>query len=135
MRSWRKHAREGTLPPVLLTYVTGWCTHLLLDGHDRLVAALAEGVLPRVAMLACVDVVEQEPSEIERDGFVRAYESILASASIESRQRLNRELIDRFRSSVTQLASTRARFVGDPSWDARWDAEVEGESSARLRSR
>lgn len=126
VRSWRKHVRDGTLPPILLTYVTGWCTHLLLDGHDRLVAALAEGVLPRIAMLSCVDVVECEPSDAESDGFVRAYESLLAAGSIESRQRLNRQLADRFRTSMAELASTRARFVSDPSWDARWEAEATG---------
>lgn len=30
---------------------------------------------------------------------------------------------------VPAFASTRARFVGDPTWDARWDAEVEGSAS------
>jgi hypothetical protein len=46
VKAYRKHAREGTLAPVLLWWVTfldGW---LILDGHDRAVAALAEGAEP-----------------------------------------------------------------------------------------
>ncbi|MGW3306266.1 hypothetical protein ACWDG9_06725 [Streptomyces sp. NPDC001073] len=46
VKAYRKHARDGTLAPVLLWWVTfldGW---LVLDGHDRAVAALAEGAPP-----------------------------------------------------------------------------------------
>jgi hypothetical protein len=46
VKAYRKHARDGTLAPVLLWWVTfldGW---LILDGHDRAVAALAEGAQP-----------------------------------------------------------------------------------------
>ncbi|HLL32652.1 MAG TPA: hypothetical protein VK545_01890 [Streptomyces sp.] len=46
VKAYRKHAREGTLAPVLLWWVSfldGW---VILDGHDRAVAALAEGRQP-----------------------------------------------------------------------------------------
>ncbi|MCX4810617.1 hypothetical protein OG601_08275 [Streptomyces sp. NBC_01239] len=46
VKAYRKHARDGTLAPVLLWWVTfldGW---LVLDGHDRAVAALTEGAPP-----------------------------------------------------------------------------------------
>ncbi|MET9731632.1 hypothetical protein ABZZ79_13500 [Streptomyces sp. NPDC006458] len=46
VKAYRKHARDGTLAPVLLWRVSpldGW---VLLDGHDRAVAALAEGREP-----------------------------------------------------------------------------------------
>ncbi|MFI6349717.1 hypothetical protein [Streptomyces sp. NPDC050560] len=52
VKACRKHAREGTLAPVLLWWVSfldGW---VLLDGHDRAAAALAEGAPP-----ACVELV------------------------------------------------------------------------------
>ncbi|WP_067967055.1 hypothetical protein [Nocardiopsis trehalosi] len=52
VRALRKHARDGTLAPVLLWWVSfldGW---LLLDGHDRAAAALAEGAAPD-----CVELV------------------------------------------------------------------------------
>ncbi|MEV5876690.1 hypothetical protein AB0L75_21130 [Streptomyces sp. NPDC052101] len=51
VKAQRKHVREGTAAPVLLWWVTfldGW---LLLDGHDRAVAALAEGRTPECVQL------------------------------------------------------------------------------------
>ncbi|MFF1380239.1 hypothetical protein [Streptomyces sp. NPDC058308] len=55
VKACRKHAREGTLAPVLLWWVSfldGW---LLLDGHDRAAAAaLAEGAEPHCVELARV---------------------------------------------------------------------------------
>ncbi|CAL9427997.1 hypothetical protein [Streptomyces sp. enrichment culture] len=46
VKAYRRHAREGTLAPVLLwrvSFLDGW---VILDGHDRAVAALAEGRQP-----------------------------------------------------------------------------------------
>lgn len=42
MRAWRKRARDGTLPPILIILARGMGSWLLLDGHDRLLAALDE---------------------------------------------------------------------------------------------
>jgi hypothetical protein len=44
MKSWRKRAREGTLPPVLVHFIGALDMFVLLDGHDRYAAALAEKV-------------------------------------------------------------------------------------------
>ncbi|MFH8253462.1 hypothetical protein [Streptomyces roseolus] len=46
VKAYRKQAREGTLPPVLLWWVSGLDCHLVLDGHARLAAAVAESVEP-----------------------------------------------------------------------------------------
>nr|WP_260859710.1 hypothetical protein [Streptomyces cupreus] len=54
VKAYRKHAREGTLAPVLLWWVTfldGW---VILDGHDRAVAALAEERVPECVQLSQV---------------------------------------------------------------------------------
>ncbi len=54
VKAYRKHAREGTLAPVLLWWVTfldGW---VILDGHDRAVAALAEERTPECVELSQV---------------------------------------------------------------------------------
>ncbi|MEV7192527.1 hypothetical protein AB0N81_12105 [Streptomyces sp. NPDC093510] len=54
VKAYRKYVREKTLAPVLLWWVSfldGW---LLLDGHDRAAAALAEGVQPDCVELARV---------------------------------------------------------------------------------
>jgi len=44
VRAWRRRARDGTLPPILVMLARGMGLWLLLDGHLRLAAALEEGV-------------------------------------------------------------------------------------------
>ncbi|WP_189710003.1 hypothetical protein [Streptomyces anandii] len=51
VKAYRKQAREGTLPPVLLWWVSGLDCHLILDGHARLAAAIAESVEPPLLQL------------------------------------------------------------------------------------
>lgn len=48
---WRKLARAGQLPPILVWYIHGLNAYLILDGHDRLQASLLEGVRPGFAVL------------------------------------------------------------------------------------
>lgn len=48
VKAWRKRIEDGQFPPILAVYCSvseGW---LILDGHDRLVAALDLGVTPQV---------------------------------------------------------------------------------------
>ncbi|MCE0446133.1 hypothetical protein LT493_18650 [Streptomyces tricolor] len=47
VKAYRKQARDGTLPPVLLWWVSGLDCHLVLDGHARLAAAIANRRHPR----------------------------------------------------------------------------------------
>ncbi|MFD7901793.1 hypothetical protein ACFV4F_06390 [Kitasatospora sp. NPDC059722] len=51
VRAHRKHVRDGTLAPVLLWRVSALDGYVLLDGHDRLLAARAEGVRPPYVVL------------------------------------------------------------------------------------
>ncbi|MFI1762971.1 hypothetical protein ACH41H_13090 [Streptomyces sp. NPDC020800] len=51
VKAYRKHARDGTLAPVLLWWVPALDGWLILDGHDRAVAALAEGRTPQCVVL------------------------------------------------------------------------------------
>jgi hypothetical protein len=51
VKAYRKHARDGTLAPVLMWWVPSLDGWLLLDGHDRAVAALAEGRTPPCVVL------------------------------------------------------------------------------------
>ncbi|MGW2157615.1 hypothetical protein [Nonomuraea sp. NPDC001699] len=41
VQAYRKQAREGILPPALLWWFSGLHCYVILDGHDRLVAAFA----------------------------------------------------------------------------------------------
>jgi hypothetical protein len=55
VKAYRKQARDGSLPPVLLWWVSGLCGYVVLDGHDRLAAALAEDREPPWLELTRVD--------------------------------------------------------------------------------
>lgn len=44
LKWWRKKCREGSLPPVLVWYITGLASYVILDGHCRLQAAIEEGI-------------------------------------------------------------------------------------------
>ncbi|MFI8519614.1 hypothetical protein ACIGEZ_17515 [Streptomyces sp. NPDC085481] len=52
VKAYRRQYHEGVLPPVLLWWISGLNSPVVLDGHDRLVAALAEGGRPRVLLLS-----------------------------------------------------------------------------------
>ncbi|MFI8826214.1 hypothetical protein [Streptomyces sp. NPDC053431] len=52
VKAYRRQYREGVLPPVLLWWISGLNCPVVLDGHDRLVAALAEGGRPPVLLLS-----------------------------------------------------------------------------------
>ncbi len=51
VKAYRKQARDGVLPPLLLGAASALDGYLLLDGHARLAAALAENVEPGLLVL------------------------------------------------------------------------------------
>ncbi|MEU3737300.1 hypothetical protein AB0E78_09550 [Streptomyces sp. NPDC032198] len=76
VKAYRKQARDGTLPPVLLWWVSGLDCHLVLDGHARLAAAIAESVEPAVLELRRTVPQDEVASGTERA--VETYEAELA---------------------------------------------------------
>ncbi|MCX4984198.1 hypothetical protein [Streptomyces sp. NBC_00572] len=76
VKAYRKQAREGTLPPVLLWWVSGLDCHLILDGHARLAAAIAESVEPPLLQLQ--RTVPRDDLAARTDEAVGFYESELA---------------------------------------------------------
>ncbi|WP_147457422.1 hypothetical protein [Micromonospora sp. CV4] len=70
VKAYRKQVRDGTLPPILLWWVSGPDSYLILDGHDRLAACLADAVEPPLMTLTAVidadDVRRCEASEVRR---------------------------------------------------------------------
>ncbi|MFG3704634.1 hypothetical protein ACGF7U_07835 [Micromonospora sp. NPDC047670] len=63
VKAYRRQARERVLPPILLWSVSAFDGYLLLDGHCRLVAALAEEVDPAVLVLSLVADPEVERND------------------------------------------------------------------------
>jgi hypothetical protein len=64
VKAYRRLAREGTLPPLLLWWVSGLDGRLLLDGHARLAAALAEELIPPMLELSLAPSPAQIDEEI-----------------------------------------------------------------------
>lgn len=128
VKSWRKCARDGTLPPVLLLYVDILEKWLVLDGHDRLHAALLEGVTPPV--LGLWPVVEDEfaSTDWEREGaLIAAGFQLRAGATPQTVDKANRTLLRHFsgyrRGTVTRawplkggLEAWRAEVLAWRQW-------------------
>ncbi|MFI8962287.1 hypothetical protein ACIGO8_09245 [Streptomyces sp. NPDC053493] len=77
VKAYRRQYREGVLPPVLLWWVSGLASPVVLDGHDRLVAALAEGGRPAVLLLSRAVDAAYVAACVERP--VKEYEQHMAA--------------------------------------------------------
>jgi hypothetical protein len=99
VKSWRKRARDGTLPPVVLLYVDLLLKWLVLDGHDRLHAALLEGLEPPLLGLwPVVEHVALPVSPEKHQGLMRAAEHHLRAGETPSLvDRVNRMLLLNFK--------------------------------------
>lgn len=132
VKAWRKHARDGNLPPILLWSMGGIELPILVDGHDRLRAALAERVEPRV--VALWQSVERPDPGTERwqRKIVGSYEKANLRAerlSNRTRAELNRELVRAFRSPRAAITTARARNDLDALWIDEVRAELSGDES------
>jgi hypothetical protein len=78
VKMWRKYAKQGELPPVLAWYVSGLDSYIILDGHDRLHAALIEAVEFPVLVLRRVSVQRFEMEQRTRNAFLRQVDGITA---------------------------------------------------------
>ncbi|MFE5897927.1 hypothetical protein ACFQ67_10960 [Streptomyces sp. NPDC056488] len=76
VKAYRKQARDGILPPVLLWWVSGLDCHVVLDGHVRLAAAIAESVAPPLLYLDRTAPGDEVAAGTERAA--REYEAELA---------------------------------------------------------
>lgn len=77
VKAWRKQARDGTLPPVLVYFAAALDVFVLLDGHDRFAAARAEGA-PVPWLLASAVAMETYPvDEGKRAGIARQVERLM----------------------------------------------------------
>ncbi len=122
VKAWQKHARSGSLPPLLLWWVTALNEYVLLDGHDRLEAALLEGKQPSLLALW-----EPRQSTIDsapwREGAVARYERAFeheAKLQLRTRQEQNRLLTGAF--CPYEYSTSTARYR--PRLRAEWDAQV-----------
>lgn len=123
VKSWIKHARQGTLPPILLWWVGALGAHLILDGHDRLAAALEAGVTPKVLTLwQSIDVPVDVDTKAQAH-FIENYLQLFDNPNVQlmARRRLNATLIAKYR-EASRRRITHAK--ANPALDETWDAEV-----------
>lgn len=104
VKMWRKLARRGRLPPIVAWWCGGLAAHVVLDGHDRLHAAVLEGVKPTFLVLA--DLVARPRAEIA----ARHQDAIAIASQLE------------------QLPATAINSVLGAAWDPRldWDERTPG---------
>lgn len=98
-------------------------SHLLLDGHDRLAAALAVGVEPRIITLwQADDVLVLTDTGVQED-FIKNYAGLFDNPNVPlaARQQLNHKLTAQHH-KFKERAITVAR--ANPVLDAVWNAEV-----------
>ncbi|WP_329339844.1 hypothetical protein OG866_31195 [Streptomyces sp. NBC_00663] len=120
VKAYRKHAREGTLAPVLLWWVTFLDGFVILDGHDRAVAALAEGRIPESVVLSQVPDDKTWRRAAER--FTHDHEHRmrhLASRPALQRAALERGYAEMIASLPYAVEPTTVRPLpgGAPTWD------------------
>ena len=137
----------GILPPVLLWWISGLDCHVVLDGHDRLVAALSEDVEPPVLALSSVST-EQAARDTDAvlnryTGTADALEREVAAGTPGAERALDavgRRLAADLKTGETAYGATRAWPLrgGTAAWNtlaaahlADWHAEV---TAARRRT-
>lgn len=131
VKAYRKQARDGTLPPVLTWFIGGLDSDVLLDGHDRLAAALAEGQEP--AALSLTLLGDERTQEQARNHALSQYarDMALAENLIASGRRLpqtgylqaNRSLGRALRDIGSWPGRTRAWLLTGGA--AAWQQEAE----------
>ncbi|TMU79490.1 hypothetical protein FGA82_13210 [Pseudomonas fluorescens] len=122
MKWWRKKAREGSLPPILLWYVGGLCSYVIIDGHYRLQAALDEHVKPDFIVLSFTEARQVKLCE---DTQQRVFSSLMMQSAKNPEfdvRTLNQALIHTFDDRPYHWAGTHA-WAGIAS-DQQWSTEV-----------
>jgi len=122
VKAWRKHARDGTLPPVLLLYFQLVGKWLVVDGHDRLHAALLEGLAP--PLLGLWPVLERP---LPQDAHRR--EAAMLGAEAILRKRITPQKVDSANEVLLRNHETYQRVAVTRAWlltgrGAAWKREV-----------
>ncbi|QLQ36571.2 hypothetical protein [Micromonospora robiginosa] len=103
VKSYRKQVRAGLLPPILLWWVSSLDSYLLLDGHDRLAACLAEAVEPPLMTLTAVVDADE----------VRRRDAWEVRRHAETTGHIEREISQGTPGAADALVAERRRFAAD----------------------
>jgi len=124
VKAWRKRARDGSLPPLLLAWSSSLGLFFLLDGHDRLRAARLEQKPVSAFALWPVETVPIAPDPKKQEAVWRSFEEILEDP--ERRQRIPTSTFNAALLSAYETAFLRStqRVWPLPQGRARWAREV-----------
>ncbi|RCV49606.1 hypothetical protein [Marinitenerispora sediminis] len=126
VRSYRRQVREGVLPPVLLWQLTGTDCPVIVDGHDRFVAALAEGEPPPMLLAEHVDA---SPALLAEDvaaftvHATRVYRQIEAGSP--GAEQALADMTKAFAADLTDGEARRTRAWPLPGGSAAWREQAE----------
>lgn len=135
VKAWRKLARRGELPPILLQWISGLVAYVVLDGHDRLLAAKLEGkpapflCLDRVSTMARDDGHRQMVLDAVDKAFehsARASHAPGHASRMFTPEKANRIFLDAFMPHQIPQPTVAGSVRFDP---VRWDAEVRSEAT------
>ncbi|KAA8997609.1 hypothetical protein FJU30_17675 [Affinibrenneria salicis] len=115
---WRKVSRAGSLPPILLWRVAGLSSWVILDGHDRLCAALAEGIPPHFIALSEVGERRYPPDPEQQRRILSALEQQQRRHPGMSVDSLNQRLIAQFNdhAHLYSVSRSRVRLGNGEEW-------------------
>lgn len=120
---WRKKCREGTLPPILVWFISGLASFVILDGHDRLQAALAEGIQPQFLVLSEMSECTLIPDE-------KRQAQVLHSLALQQEKlKKTKNNIDAMNQTLINLYNTRHIYASTHSRAVlgngkAWECEV-----------
>lgn len=118
---WRKKAREGALPPILLWFVSGLGAYVILDGHSRLQAARDEGVPPLFIVLSGLYHQRWKPDVAQQQRVVDALARQQRSNPALNQDAINQTLINTYDDRGALAGMTYSRVT---SLDERWQRKV-----------
>jgi hypothetical protein len=128
VKAYRKQARAGVLPPVLLWWISGLDCYVILDGHDRMLAAIAEDQEPSFMALAAVDRQRADShGQVVIDRYL-AEQQLIPPGNIDALAASGRRLARTLNDIHTDYHRTRAWML--PGGSAAWDAIAQAHDSA-----
>ncbi len=123
LKWWRKKSREGTLPPILVWYIAGLGSYLILDGHYRLQAAIDEQIPPSFLVLSELNETEYPTDVVHQARIVKSLEKQLANNRNYSISAANQMLISLYDRRYLYATTHSRATLGE---GAQWAMEVDG---------
>ncbi len=128
VKAYRKQAQAGILPPVLLWWLSSLDCYVILDGHDRILAAIAEEQEPPFMALASVNRQRIDShSQAVVDRYL-AEQQMIPSSATDALAASNRRLAWTLNEIHTDYDRTRAWIL--PRGSAAWDAVAQAHDPA-----